>query len=181
MGVILIYFFSNPDMLNIFPSSGVKPIGGFNHSTSSIQKLIITLPYLELPIICYSYGTFSFLFRTTHSLLNQQMKSDYVRTARAKGVREFLVILNHALRNSLLPLIAVFSNLFPILLGGSVILESIFSIPGMGFESYTAVLNRNYPVIIAVFAFSGLLTVVGYLITDLVYAKLDPRIAFSKN
>jgi peptide/nickel transport system permease protein len=103
---------------------------------------------------------------------------DFIRTARAKGLPENKVIYNHAFRNSLLPLITVFANVFPLAIGGSVIIETIFSIPGMGYEAYTAVSNQNYPMIVAIFMITGIFTLTGYLISDILYAWADPRIKF---
>ncbi len=103
---------------------------------------------------------------------------DYIRTARAKGLPENKVIWKHAFRNSLLPIITVFANIFPAAIGGSVILESIFTIPGMGSETIFAIQNNNYPMIIAVLTITGFLTLVGYLISDILYALVDPRISY---
>ena len=105
---------------------------------------------------------------------------DYIRTARAKGLSEKKVVLKHALRNSLIPLITVFSNVFPAAVGGSVIIEVIFSIQGMGLEGYNAILNYDYPMIMAIFTISGALTVFGYLVADVLYSVVDPRISMKK-
>lgn len=103
---------------------------------------------------------------------------DYIRTARAKGLGEGKVVMKHALRNSLLPIITVFANIFPLAIGGSVIIETIFTIPGMGFEIYSSILNSDYPMIVAVFTIIGFLTMVGYLVADILYAVVDPRISY---
>ena len=106
------------------------------------------------------------------------VSQDYIRTARAKGLAEEKVILKHALRNSLLPVITVFAAIFPAAIGGSIIIEVIFSIPGMGVEVYNSILNYDYPMIITVFTISGFLTMLGYLVSDLLYAVVDPRISY---
>ena len=103
---------------------------------------------------------------------------DYIRTARAKGLSEKKVILKHALRNSLLPIITVFAAVFPMAVGGSVIIEVIFSIPGMGSEIFIAITNQDYPMIISFFTLAGLLTMIGYLVSDILYALVDPRISY---
>ena len=95
-----------------------------------------------------------------------------------KGLGEGKVILKHALRNSLLPVITVFAAIFPMAIGGSIIIEVIFSIPGMGVEIYNSILNYDYPMIITVFTLSGFLTMIGYLVADLLYAVVDPRISY---
>jgi peptide/nickel transport system permease protein len=106
------------------------------------------------------------------------VSQDYIRTARAKGLGEGKVILKHALRNSLLPIITVFAAIFPMSIGGSIIIEFIFSIPGMGSEILLAIYNYDYPMIIAFFTLIGFLTMVGYLVADLLYAIVDPRISY---
>ena len=106
------------------------------------------------------------------------LNQDYIRTARAKGLSERTVILKHALRNSLLPIITVFAAIFPASVGGSIVIEYIFSIPGMGMEIFKAIEGRDYPIIIAFFTIAGFLTMLGYLISDLLYAAVDPRISF---
>jgi peptide/nickel transport system permease protein len=90
------------------------------------------------------------------------------------------VLLKHVLKNSLIPIITVFANIFPAAVGGSVILESIFAIPGMGKLGYEAILNLDYPIIMAVFTVSGALTILGYIVADILYALVDPRISLNK-
>lgn len=109
------------------------------------------------------------------------INQDYIRTARAKGLTEHAVIYKHALKNALLPIITLFANIFPAAIGGSVILETIFTIPGMGLETYQAIQTQNYPVVVGVFTLTGILTLFGYLLADLLYALIDPRISLSKN
>jgi peptide/nickel transport system permease protein len=101
---------------------------------------------------------------------------DYIKTARAKGLPEDKVIWKHALKNSLLPLITVFSSVFPGIIGGSVIIESVFSIPGMGLETVRAITVQDYPVVIAIMTLSAVLTICSYLLADVLYAWVDPRI-----
>ena len=114
--------------------------------------------------------------RLSRSAMLEVISQDYIRTARAKGLKERVVIYKHALRNALLPVVTLLAFLLPGMFGGSVIIESIFSIPGMGQLSFEAVLSRDYPVIMAIAAISALLTLVGLLLSDLLYAALDPRI-----
>jgi peptide/nickel transport system permease protein len=107
------------------------------------------------------------------------MKSDFILTARAKGLSENNVIRIHAFRNALLPMITLFSQIFPAVVSGSVILETIFSIPGMGLTIFQAIGAQDYPVIIAVFFMTGVITMTGFLLTDILYAFADPRISYS--
>jgi peptide/nickel transport system permease protein len=109
------------------------------------------------------------------------MKQDYIRTARAKGLSETRILIHHALRNSLSPIITLFGQSLPMLFGGSVIIESIFSIPGMGLEIYESVINYDYPMIVALFTIIGLLTMLGNLISDVLYAWVDPRVRYTSS
>ncbi len=175
-GVLLLMLFANPDVLSIFPPSGIKSIGGYEDKANLFEKLSDSLPYIVLPLICYTYSSFSYISRLTQSSLMEQLPLDYIKTARAKGLSDRAIIRNHALRNSLLPLITVFSAVFPSTIGGSVIIESIFTIPGMGLETVKAIIAKDYPVVIAVITLSCLLTMLSYLIADILYAWADPRI-----
>lgn len=181
IATLLLMTFANPDVLHLFPASGVKPAGGYPESASLFEKIKWSLPYLILPTICYTYSSFAFLSRTMRVSMLEEINRDYIRTARAKGLPESKVIYKHALRNALFPVITVFANVFPAMIGGSVILETIFTIPGMGFETFIAIQNQNYPMIIAIFTITGLLTLAGYLISDMLYALTDPRVSFSSS
>lgn len=180
VATLLLLVFANPTVLHWFPASGVKPVSGYPDHASFLEKARLSLPYLILPVIAYTYGSLAFLSRLTRSSMLETIQQDYVRTARAKGLPERVVIYKHAFRNALLPIITVFANILPATLGGSVILESIFSIPGMGREAFYAIQNQDYPVIVGVFTLTGILTLIGYLIADILYAAADPRISFSK-
>ena len=135
---------------------------------------------MVLPLIAYTYSSLAFLSRLMRVSMLETVHQDYIRTARAKGLSEYQVIYKHALRNALLPIITVFANVFPAAIGGSVILETIFTIPGMGLETYQAIQTQNYPVVIGVFTLTGLLTLIGYLVADVLYAYTDPRISLVK-
>ncbi len=176
---LLMLLLCNPGVLNILPSSGIGPVGGFEYEISFFGKIIHSLPYLILPTICYTYGSLAFLIRSIKTSVNQIMKEDYIRTAYAKGLDEKTIIRKHALRNALLPMITIFSQVFPFAIGGSVILETVFTIPGMGFTIYQSIGSHDYPVIIAVFLITGIITMVSFLITDILYAIVDPRITYS--
>ena len=179
VGTLLLLWFANPDNLSWFPVSGIQDPTLFKPEWSIWMKLKHRMPYLILPIITYTYGSFAFLSRIMRVGMIDIVSQDYIRTARAKGLGEGKVILKHALRNSLLPIITVFSAIFPMAIGGSIIIEMIFSIPGMGLEIYASILNYDYPMIITVFTLSGFLTMVGYLVADLLYAVVDPRISYT--
>ena len=128
----LLYFFANPDFLAWFPESGIFDPEIFDENWSLWMKISHQAPYFVLPLIAYTYSSFAFLSRIMRVGMVDVISEDFVRTARAKGLSEKRVILKHVLKNSLLPVITVFANIFPATVGGSVILESIFNIPGMG-------------------------------------------------
>ncbi|MFL2573452.1 MAG: ABC transporter permease [Flavobacteriales bacterium] len=178
VGTLLLLQFANPDNLAWFPVSGIQDPTVFDPDWSFWAKIKHRMPFLILPIITYTYGSFAFLSRIMRVGMIDIVSQDYIRTARAKGLAEGKVILKHALRNSLLPVITVFAAIFPAAIGGSIIIEVIFSIPGMGVEVYNSILNYDYPMIITVFTISGFLTMLGYLVSDLLYAVVDPRISY---
>ena len=178
LATLLLMTFANPDVIHLFPASGVKPALGYPDGASFFEKVKISFPYIILPAICYTYSSFAFLSRTMRVSMIEIVGQDYIRTAHAKGLSEKKVIWKHGFRNALLPIITVFANIFPAAIGGSVIIESIFTIPGMGKETIYAIYNNDYPMIIAVLTITAFLTLLGYLISDILYAIVDPRISY---
>lgn len=175
VGVVLLLLFSNSDMLYILPSSGIKPIDGYS-SNLFLIKLKETLPYLILPLICYTYSSLAFITKLTTTNLTEQLQFNYINTARAKGLSNKSIVIKHALKNSIFPLITVFTSVFANVIGSSIIIESVFTIPGIGLETITAIQNHDYPIVIGVILFSAILTLLSYLIADILYALFDPRI-----
>jgi peptide/nickel transport system permease protein len=131
-----------------------------------------------LPITCLTYASLAYLSRQMRVGMLEVIRQDFIRTARAKGLSERVVILKHALRNSLIPVVTLFAQVLPILIGGSVIVETIFTIPGMGLYAYQGLIQRDYNVVMATATASALMTLVGFLISDITYALVDPRIAY---
>jgi len=134
--------------------------------------------HLVLPVVCLSYGGFAGLAKLTRTSVLENLLSDYARTARAKGLAESAVLWRHVFRNSLLPLITVAASLLPSLLAGSVIVETIFSIDGMGKLAVEAVKGRDRELVLSITLVGGLLTLLGYLLADLLYALADPRVSY---
>lgn len=134
--------------------------------------------HLLLPIICLTYGSFAMLAKLTRTAVLENLLADYARTARAKGVPENRVLWRHVFRNSLLPLITVSASLLPGLLAGSVIVESLFSIDGLGKLMVEAVQTRDRELVLSTTLISGVLTLFGYLLADLCYAAADPRVSY---
>ena len=176
VGILLLILFANPDVISIFPPSGIKPIEGYDDNASLLSKFVDSFPYMILPLICYTYSSLAFISKLTATSIHEQLGLDYIKTARAKGLSENKIIYKHALKNSALPLITVFSSVFPSIVGGSVIIESIFTIPGMGLETVKAIISQDYPIVIAVITLSSVLTIFSYLLADILYAWVDPRI-----
>ncbi|MGD8912637.1 MAG: ABC transporter permease [Candidatus Thiodiazotropha sp.] len=140
--------------------------------------LLDRLWHLALPVICLSYGGFAGLAKLTRTSVLENLLSDYARTARAKGLADAVVLWRHVFRNSLLPLITVAASLLPSLLAGSVIVESIFSIEGMGKLAVEAVQTRDRELVLSITLIGGCLTLLGYLLADILYALADPRVSY---
>jgi peptide/nickel transport system permease protein len=144
------------------------------------DSLLVKMHHLILPLFCWTYGSLAFVSRQMRGSMINALSQDYIRTARAKGLDEGKVIWKHALKNSLLPIITLFAAVFPYAISGSIVLEIIFAIPGMGKLAFEALGARNYPVVYTVVMFSAILTMAGYLVADICYALVDPRISYSK-
>lgn len=178
-GTLLLVFFANPDFLDWFPTGGVKDPSLFDPEWPVWKRLAHYIPYLVLPVATYTLTALAFLSRQVRAGVKVEMQKDYIRTARAKGVSEGRIVTRHAFRNSLIPLITIMGQYLPAVFGGSVIIETIFSIPGMGFEIYESIISNDYPMIVTVFTLFGFMTMLGYLLSDIGYALADPRIRYS--
>jgi peptide/nickel transport system permease protein len=129
-----------------------------------------------LPIATLTYGSFAYLSRQMRAGMLDVIRQDYIRTARAKGMSERVVIYKHALRNSMIPVITLLASILPILIGGSVIVEKVFNIPGMGMYAFEGLLRRDFNIIMATTLFVGVMTQFGILMSDITYSLVDPRI-----
>ncbi|MFO0918887.1 MAG: ABC transporter permease [Planctomycetaceae bacterium] len=145
---------------------------------TSWERFVDYSRHLVLPIICLTYGGVAYISRQMRAGMLEVIRQDYIRTAYAKGAGKPRVILVHALRNSLFPIITLLANLLPFLVGGSVIIETIFQIPGMGWLAYKAVQEREYDLVMATLLLSAILTLFGILLSDFLYALVDPRVSF---
>jgi peptide/nickel transport system permease protein len=159
------------------------PTGGWQSSDAEDMTFLGRMRdiawHLVLPLFCLTYGSLAALSRYMRTGLLEVIRSDYVRTARAKGLSESMVIGKHALRNGLMPILTLLAGLLPAVLGGSVIIEYIFGIPGMGLWMIDSIYQRDYNVIMAIQLLSTVLVLLGMLLTDLSYALVDPRIRYS--
>ena len=162
--------------LPIFPLKGLEPATTWGVSTWSI--MLDTAKHYVIPVFCLSYAGIAGISRYARSSMLDAVGQDYIRTARAKGLPERVVIFKHAFRNALIVLITLFAGLLPGLVAGSIIIEYIFNIPGLGSLSMRALSSRDIPLLMALFAFGGFLTLSGILLSDLLYVVADPRISF---
>ncbi len=177
VGTLILIFFCGGDYFLWFPPAGLHSLD-YEPEWSLLRRAGDYGWHLAMPVLCETYAAFAVLSRFLRNSMLENARKDYVRTARAKGIPERAVILTHILRNSLIPMVTILASLLPALIGGSVIVETIFSVPGIGQLGYQAILARDYPVVLGLFAMSSFLTLVGILIADFLLAVVDPRISF---
>ena len=158
--------------LRWLPSSGIRPVSATGWNPIEMA------PYLVMPTIVLGTGLLAYVARFVRSSMLEALGQDFVRTARSKGLREQAVILHHVLRNSLLPVITIAGFLLPLLIGGAVVVEYVFALPGMGRLAVDSVFARDYPVILTITIFSAIAVILGNLVADVLYAVADPRIRY---
>ncbi len=185
IGVLLLGYLASSQNLQWFPTGGLSSTradewaflpswqGGFERGW-----LLDRAWHLVLPVLCLAYADFAFLSKLMRSSVLENISADFVRTARAKGLKEKVVLYQHVFRNSLLPLITVSAGVIPALIGGAIVVESIFSIPGMGKLSVDAVFARDRELVLAGALVSGVLGLFFILLADLAYAIADPRVSY---
>ena len=176
LALLLMYLFGVK--LGWLPISGLHSLDSESYGT--IRWLWDMLKHLVLPIAIATFGSLAGLSRYMRSTMLEVIRQDYITTARAKGLPERVVIFRHALRNALLPVITLLGFSIPGLIGGSVIFETIFAIPGMGQLFYMGVMSRDYPLVMGILVIVAFLTLVGNLLADISYAFADPRIRHGK-
>lgn len=178
IGTLLLIVFTNPDYgLQFFSITRINETvtqGSFG------QQIWLTLKQVTLPVFCLVYGSLAFIARQMRGGMLEVINQDFIRTARAKGLPARKVIWKHAFRNALFPLITLFASLFPSLLAGSVVIEVIFNIPGMGKLTVDSIQNQDWPVVYILLLLSAALTMLGILVADLLYALADPRVKYQK-
>jgi peptide/nickel transport system permease protein len=174
VATMLIFFFTKPDW------PGFPVTGHFVPSEPVSAWMWIKGWFVHgfLPVVCMTYVGFAFLSRQMRGALLENIRQDYVRTARAKGLRERVVILKHVVRNSLIPIVTLFGALLPAMIAGSIIVENIFTIRGMGMLFFEAMETHNYPVIMGELIVSAVLVMLGMLVSDLLYIVVNPTISY---
>lgn len=160
--------------LGWLPVSGLSSLGSENWPFH--ERLLDWAHHLVLPILIGVMGSFAGLSRYMRSSMLGVIRQDYMTTARAKGATEHAVMYNHGLKNAILPVVTILGLSIPGLIGGSVIFESLFAIPGMGKLFYDGVMMRDYPLIMGILSIGAILTLIGNLLADITYALVDPRI-----
>lgn len=163
--------------LGWLPISGIKSIDFDDYNL--LEKCLDLAKHLVLPVFVSAFVGLAGISRYMRTSMLEVLNKDFVRTARAKGLPERQVIYKHALKNALLPIVTIIGLSIPGLIGGSVIFESIYAIPGMGKLFYDSVMARDYPVIMGVLFIGAILTLIGNLVADVIYACVDPRIRVS--
>lgn len=173
-GVLLLVFFAS--------NSDIFPLGGFVsdmfEEMSLVEKCIDLLRHTALPLFAYLVSSFTVMTLLMKNTLMDNLSSDYIRTAIAKGLPFKKAVFRHAMRNSLIPIATSFGNNISIILTGSFLIEKVFNINGMGLLGYESVLDRDYPVVMGILTISALLFLIGNILSDICVAIVDPRVRF---
>lgn len=187
VGTMLLLFLSSGGYINCsftpgpgcFPLQGWHAFDGFAAMTPW-ERIRDVAWHAVLPVVTLTYNAFAALSRYMRAGMLETLRQDFIRTARAKGLSETAVIFGHALRNSLIPIVTLLGLTLPQLISGSVVVEWIFGIRGMGLVALEAIRLPDYPLVITIVAFTALITMIGVLISDLLYALVDPRIRYGE-
>lgn len=175
IALIMIYLFCV--LIQIFPVSGIKTPGS---SYTGLRAFVDKLYYIALPLIVMTMASLGGMTRYVRASMIEALSMDYVRTARAKGLREKVVIYSHAWRNALLPVITLVIGWFLSIFSGSIIIETTFALNGMGVLYYNGLTNQDYELVLAMQMFYTVVSLVGILLTDLSYGLVDPRVRVDK-
>ncbi len=170
LAIVLIDVFAV--QLRWFPSSGISSLGAEGDPFDRIHHLV-------LPVVAIALTSFVSWMRYQRSSVIEAMSSPYIRTARSKGLSERDVLFKHAFRNALLPIVTLLGLSLPALVGGAYFVEYVFSIPGVGYLTFSSIFSRDYPTIMAITMLTAVLIVAGNLLADIAYAIVDPRIRYT--
>ena len=176
LGLILIVLFGGGSFWDVFPISGV--VSDYFEELSLLGKIVDYISHMFLPLLCYTIGGFAGLTLLMKNSLMEQLNQDYVRTALAKGLTYHQAVFRHALRNALIPIVTNIGMIIGVILSGSMLIETIFTIDGMGLLGYESIVNRDYPVALGLIVISSLLVLLGRIISDFCLVMVDPRIKF---
>jgi len=175
-------FWAGLMLILIFGATGLDwlPVLGLMdkdwESFSALHKVLDVGLHCVLPVVTLTYGSLAYLSRQMRAGMLDVLQQDYIRTARAKGLSEGRVIYKHALRNSMIPVLTLMASILPVLIGGSVIVEKVFNLPGMGSYAFEGLLRRDFNIVMATTLLGGVMTQLGILMSDVTYSLVDPRI-----
>lgn len=173
LGTLLIYFFASGEWLLLFPTGG---LGSFKQSGNGLERASIVFIHLFLPVVCLALGSLAYVSRQMKQSFKHELNQPYVFMLNAQGVSQKTIINKHVFRNALFPIITIVGGSIPVLLSGSLIIEVIFSIPGMGRLMHNSLMARDWPVVFPVLILGSLITILSYHLSDFVYKWLDPRV-----
>jgi len=176
LGLLLIVFLGGGSFLDLFPISGF--VSDYFEELTIPGKILDVFHHMFLPLFCYTIGGFASLTLLMKNSLMEELNRDYIRTALAKGLTYRQAVFRHALRNALIPIATNIGMIIGVILSGSFLIETIFTIDGMGLLGYQSIVDRDYPVALGLLVISSLLMLVGRLLSDICLALVDPRIKF---
>ena len=175
-GAMMLVLFGGGSFWDVFP------LGGFRSSDwellSSSEKIWDQVQHTFLPVLSYMIGSFATLTILTKNSVIENLSQDYIRTAYSKGLSEKKVIFGHALRNSLIPISTGLGHAISLVLAGSFLIDKVFNINGLGLRGYESIIERDYPVVMGILVISTVLLLIGNILSDILYAIVDPRIRF---
>lgn len=177
LAVLLIVFLSGGSFLDIFPIGGIH--SDLYDELSLGGKILDRIHHFILPLVCYTIGSFTSLTVLMKNSLLEEIKKDYIRTAKAKGLSDKSIYLIHALRNALIPIVTGLGSFLMVFFAGSLLLETIFQLDGVGLLSYKSVLSRDYNVIMGLVFIQSALFLLGNVLSDIAYVLVDPRIDYT--
>lgn len=176
LGIVLIVLFGGGSFWNFFPIQGM--VSDNFSELGFLSKVRDFVHHMFLPLTCFTIGSFATLTMLMKNSLLEQLKMDYIITARAKGLSERKVTYHHAVRNALLPIANGFGQWIGLFFTGSLLIETIFGLQGVGRLSYEAIVNRDYPIVLANIMLLSVVHIIGNFISDALYILIDPRIDF---
>lgn len=177
LAIFLIVFLAGGSFFDFFPIGGLY--SDFYDEMDFFERIWDRIYHFVLPLVCYTIGSFTTLTILMKNSLIEEIKKDYIRTARAKGLPEKTVYLKHALRNALIPIVTGLGSFLSVFFAGSLLLEKIFQLDGMGLLGFNSLLSRDYNVLMGLVFIQSLLMLLGNIISDIAYVLVDPRIDFS--
>lgn len=177
LGILMIVYLAGGSFLDIFPIGGLF---SDNYESLSVWgKIVDRVHHFVLPLTCYVIGSFTTLTLLMKNSLLEEISKDYVRTARSKGLDEKAVVMKHALRNAMIPIATGFGGFIGVFFAGSLLIEKIFQLDGIGLLSFNSTMSRDYNVIMGLVFIQSVLFLIGNIISDIMYVLIDPRIDFN--